>query len=207
MGIESGPGFPAESLELLVAARITSRADCLSCLPLANLCVTCLPSCLRIPPSLDAASIYIYPQLCTTKRGTAMRNRILIVDNDEKVLIALERALEQEGYETETAWDLPEGLDVLAEGGFHLLLVGDHPPELNCERVLKVLHREGVDLPVVVMHSQPRHPFAEAFITHLGAAGVVCKWNERQVVDIVRSCFGIPPQSAETPQRTRAAAN
>ncbi len=135
-----------------------------------------------------------------------MRNRILIVDNDEKVLIALERALEQEGYETQTAWDLPEGLDVLADGGFNLLLVGDHPPELNCERVLKVLHREGVNLPVVVMHSKPRHPFSEAFITHLGAAGVVCKWNERQVVDTVRNCFGIPAQSVPAQAKRAAAA-
>jgi len=56
------------------------------------------------------------------------------------------------------------------------------------------------------MHSVARHPFAEAFITHLGAAGVVCKWNERQVVEAVRNCFGIPAQSAEKPAR-RAAAN
>ncbi len=136
-----------------------------------------------------------------------MRHRVLIVDNDEKVLIALERALEQEGYETETAWDLPEGLDVLAEGGFHLLLVGDHPPELNCERVLRVLAREGVELPVVVMHSKPRHPFAEAFVTHLGAAGVVCKWNERQVVETIRNCFGMPPQSAGVAAKRVAAGN
>ena len=136
-----------------------------------------------------------------------MRHKVLIVDNDEKVLIALERALEQEGFATETAWDLPEGLDALADGGFQLLLVGDHPPELNCERVLKVLHREQVELPVVVMHSQPRHPFAEAFVTHLGAAGVVCKWNERQVVDTIRNCFTIPPQSVDIPRRRTAAGN
>jgi DNA-binding NtrC family response regulator len=135
-----------------------------------------------------------------------MRNRVLIVDNDENVLIALERALEQEGFETETAWNLPEALEALQEGGYNLLLVGDHPPELNCERVLKVLHREGIEIPVIVMHTQARHPFAEAFVTHLGAAGVVCKWNERQVVETVNNCFGMPPQAAEIP-RKRAAAN
>ncbi len=123
-----------------------------------------------------------------------MRKRILIVDNDEKVLIALERALEQEGYDTQTAWDLPEGLEAIAEGGFQLLLVGDHPPELNCERVLKVLARERLNLPVIVMHSRPRHPFAEAFVRFLGAAAVVCKWNEAQVIDAVAGCFAIAPQ-------------
>lgn len=136
-----------------------------------------------------------------------MRNRILIVDNDEKVLIELERALEQAGYETETAWDLPEGLDVLADGRFHLLLVGDHPPELNCERVLRVLAREGVEVPVVVMHTRPRHPFAEAFIAHLGAAGVVCKWNQEEVLSTVRRCLGVPPQAVKYPKGRAAQAS
>ena len=122
-----------------------------------------------------------------------MRKRLLIVDNDEKVLIALERALEQEGYETEIAWDLPEGLDVLAGSYFDLLLVGDHPPELNCERVLKVLARERIATPVVVMHSAARHPFAEAYLRHLGASGVVCKWNDREVADAVQNCVAAMP--------------
>jgi DNA-binding NtrC family response regulator len=136
-----------------------------------------------------------------------MRNRILIVDNDEKVLIELERSLEQAGYETETAWNLPEGIDALADGRFHLLLVGDHPPELNCERVLRVLAREGLDIPVIVMHTRPRHPFAEAFIAHLGAAGVVCKWDEEDVVSTVRRCLGVPPQSMKPPAGRAAEAS
>lgn len=136
-----------------------------------------------------------------------MRKRILIVDNDEKVLIALERALEQEGYDTETAWTLPDGLEAISERGFDLLLVGDHPPDLNCERVLKVLARERLSVPVVVMHSRPRHPFAEAFIRHLGAAGVVCKWDEQEVIQAVTACFAVPPQFASTPGRRAATAS
>lgn len=136
-----------------------------------------------------------------------MRKRILVVDNEEKVLIALERALEQEGYDTNTAWDLPEGLEAIADARFDLLIVGDHPPELNCERVLKVVAREQLKLPVIVMHNRARHPFAEAFIKHLGAAGVVCKWNEREVVEAVAACFGVPPQFAQLQQGRAAAAN
>lgn len=192
-----------------MAARFTFRADCLSCLSPANLCVTCV-TVFRIPPQLDAASLFAIP--CDARvtrraeRGTYMRKRILIVDNDEKVLIALERALEQEGYDTHTAWDLPEGLEAIADASFDLLLVGDHPPELNCERVLKVLGRERLRVPVIVMHSRARHPFAEAFVKHLGAAGVVCKWNEQEIVEAVTTCFALPPQFAprEAP-RTAAA--
>lgn len=204
-------GTSFESPEWHVATRLTFRADCLSCQPTANLCVTCLVTP-RIPNKFDACELQLLrdgrdARATVDDRRTDMRSRILIVDNDEKVLIELERALEQEGYETETAWNLPEGLDVLADGRFHLLLVGDHPPELNCERVLRVLAREGVDVPVIVMHTKPRHPFAEAFIAHLGAAGVVCKWNQREVVETVQRCIGVPVPAIKPRGRQAAQAS
>jgi hypothetical protein len=73
--------------------------------------------------------------------------------------------------------------------------------------VLKVLGRERLNVPVIVMHSRPRHPFAEAFIKHLGAAGVVCKWNEKEVVDAVVACFGVRPQFVPVEGRRAVAAN
>ena len=128
---------------------------------------------------------------------TQRRTKILIVDNDEDVLIALERALEEQGYDTTTAWTLPEGLELMAGNGFDLLLVGDHPPELNCERLLKLLRREGVKLPCVVMHSVARHPFSEAYLRFLGASGIACKWSDEQVkLEIVR-CLAPRPVGSE----------
>jgi CheY-like chemotaxis protein len=43
----------------------------------------------------------------------ATEAKILIVDNDEHVLIALERELENEGYRTVTAWSGQEALGLL----------------------------------------------------------------------------------------------
>jgi DNA-binding response OmpR family regulator len=121
------------------------------------------------------------------------RKKVLIVDNDEDVLIALERVLEQEGYETTTAWDLPEGLGLMATTGFDLLLIGDHPPELNCERVLKLLRREDVRVPCVIMHTAARHPFSEQYLRFLGASGVACKWSEEEVTSEIRRCMAPMP--------------
>src|SRR5512141_1300699 len=118
-----------------------------------------------------------------------MRKRILVVDNDEDVLISLERALEEDGYDTVTAWSVPDSMDLAASSReFDLLVIGDHPPELNCERLLKVLMRQDVRIPVVVMHSAARHPFSEPYLRHLGATGIACKWNEKEVLDAVRNC-------------------
>lgn len=117
------------------------------------------------------------------------RKKILIVDNDESVIIALERALEEEGHETQTAWNLTEGLKLMEVTNFDMLLVGDHPPDLNCERLLKRLRQSNVWTPCVVMHSTARHPFSVQYLQHLGAHGVACKWNEKEVVDEIRSCL------------------
>lgn len=134
----------------------------------------------------------------------AMRKRVLVVDNDEDVLIALEQMLEGEGFETTTAWNLPEGFEALASSEFDLLLVGDHPPELNCERVLKLLRRRHVETPCLVLHSAARHPFSVEYLRYLGASGVACKWNYMDVMGEVRRCLhaAIP---AETPRHFAAA--
>ncbi len=132
------------------------------------------------------------------------RKKILIIDNDEDVLIALERVLEEQGYETTTAWDLPEGLGLMATSGFDLLLIGDHPPELNCERVLKLLRREEVKIPCVVMHTAARHPFSEQYLRYLGASGVACKWSEEEVTSEIQSCLA--PMPVAKPKTMGAAA-
>lgn len=132
------------------------------------------------------------------------RKKILIVDNDEDVLIALERALEEQGFETITAWDLPEGLGLLATTGFDVLLIGDHPPELNCERVLKLLRREEVKVPCVIMHTAARHPFSEEYLRYLGASGIACKWSEEEVTSEIHRCLA--PMPVAKPKVMSAAA-
>jgi DNA-binding response OmpR family regulator len=132
------------------------------------------------------------------------RKKILIVDNDEDVLIALERVMEETGYNTTTAWDLPEGLDLMTTSGFDLLLIGDHPPELNCERVLKLLRREDVKVPCIVMHTAARHPFSEPYLRFLGASGIACKWSAEEVAAEVARCLA--PKPAVAPKFMCAAA-
>jgi DNA-binding response OmpR family regulator len=117
------------------------------------------------------------------------RKKILMVDNDESVLIALQRVLEEEGYETTTAWNLPEALKLMDATNYDVLLVGDHPPDLNCERLLRLLRRGNAWTPCVVMHSAARHPFSEQFLQYLGAHGVACKWDEKQVLEEVKKCL------------------
>ncbi len=164
------------------------QRDCLSCAISRNPCVFCGPLP-RLPAALSAATYVCEPSPGEVIAMRQDRKKILIIDNDESVLIALERALEEEGHDTTTALDLPESLALMNSQDFDVLLVGDHPPELNCERLLKTLRKSNVWTPCVVMHSEARHPFSEQYLQYLGAHGVACKWNEKEVVEQVRNCL------------------
>jgi CheY-like chemotaxis protein len=188
-----------------VAAAIF-RLDCLSCAVTSNVCVSC-GALIRVPAEISAAHHVCEARPSAREEDVPMpqqRKKVLIVDNDEDVLIALERVLEEQGYETTTAWDLPEGLGLMATTGFDLLLIGDHPPELNCERVLKLLRRENVNVPCLVMHTAARHPFSEQYLRYLGASGVACKWSEEEVMLEVSRCMA--PMPMAQPKTMAAAA-
>jgi DNA-binding response OmpR family regulator len=114
-----------------------------------------------------------------------VKKHILIADSDEQTLIELERLLQDEGFETTTAWTTSETVDLLTNEQFDLLLVADHPPELNCEQVLRRRHAGGAKVPLVVLETEPRHPFAEPYLVTLGADSFVQKWRTGDVKSVV----------------------
>lgn len=113
------------------------------------------------------------------------RKHILIADNDELALIKLERMLEDDGFDTTTAWTTSETVDLLTKGKFDLLLVADHPPELDCELVLRRVRSGGSNVPLLVLENKPRHPFSGPFLLELGARQIVHKWQIGEVKQAV----------------------
>lgn len=110
------------------------------------------------------------------------RKRILISDCDVEALIALERVLEDNGFDTTTVSTQDETVRLLAQQEFDLALVADHPPELNCERLLR---QAKLDVPIVALENRPRHPFAEPYLLSLGARKIVHKWEHEEVQNAV----------------------
>jgi DNA-binding response OmpR family regulator len=112
------------------------------------------------------------------------KKRILISDCDAEVLIALERFLEDHGFDTTTACSTDEALRLALQKPFDLILAADHPPEMNCELLLRCLSASKT--PVVAMENDlPRHPFAGPYLLSLGAKGIVHKWEHKEVQDAV----------------------
>jgi len=129
------------------------------------------------------------------------RQRILISDCDVEALIALERVLENNGFDTTTVCTQDETVRLLAQQQFDLVLVADHPPELNCERLLR---QSKLNVPVVALENRPRHPFAEPYLLSLGARKIVHKWEHQEVQNAVNEL--LVRHSGETGKRAVAAA-
>jgi CheY-like chemotaxis protein len=69
--------------------------------------------------------------------------RVLILDSDPHTLITLQHALEQVEIDTTVTWDEAEACQLLETSHFDLILLGDHPPELNAAVILDDLSFRG----------------------------------------------------------------
>jgi DNA-binding response OmpR family regulator len=131
-----------------------------------------------------------------TERRTA-----LIVDTDEAVLISVERLLEDEGIDTTTTWDSRQALAMLRSRRYDVLLLAEHPPEINCRHILRQLRESGDRTPTIVMQSAPRHPFETRYLQSLDTYAVVTKRDGSAIADAVRRCTS----EATRPQIRQAA--
>lgn len=83
--------------------------------------------------------------------------KVLIVDNDEDVLLAMERILEDEGYATETAVSYHEAARLLSRHSFDVLILDDHLSDRDSIDVLMELRSSEI-IPqsvVVTYHVYP----------------------------------------------------
>jgi DNA-binding response OmpR family regulator len=117
------------------------------------------------------------------------RKKILIADCHGEVLMALEKLLEDEGFDTRTAWTAKDALFLIGSEPFDLALVNEYLPDAECEDILKALQRRGGQTPCIVM--QPSSPEITdiAALESLGAIDVVCKYACRQIVAVVSACL------------------
>lgn len=82
-----------------------------------------------------------------------MAKRILIVDDDEMVLVALGELLQPEGYEVKTVPGAREALEALEQDGFDLLILDIIMPEMSgIELCKRIRATEGYgDTPIVFL--------------------------------------------------------
>ena len=77
--------------------------------------------------------------------------KILIVEDDQAILKALESNLKSEGYEIESATEGPTGLDRARDPSQDLILLDLMLPRLSGEEICQTLRREGVTTPILFL--------------------------------------------------------
>lgn len=79
-----------------------------------------------------------------------MGERILLIEDEEKLARMVELELRYEGYEVEKAFDGREGLEKALSGGFDLVLLDIMLPSMSGMEVLRRLRRES-QVPVIMV--------------------------------------------------------
>jgi two-component system, NtrC family, response regulator GlrR len=101
--------------------------------------------------------------------------RILLADNDEDVLVALERALEDGGYATATALSHEEASKLVSRETFDLCVLDDYLSDKNSIQVLTEFRRAGMTLLVIVTYHRFPSPHDEKQLRALGVNAFVNK--------------------------------
>ena len=80
-----------------------------------------------------------------------MQERILVVDDDARILRFLQRSLEEEGYEVATACDGAEALNRLKQEAFALILTDMRMPHMDGLVLLREARRLRPDVAIIVL--------------------------------------------------------
>ena len=126
---------------------------------------------------------------------SARRKRILVLDASEFVLMNLERVLENSEFDTTTTWDMQEALRLLGERRFDLLLVGEHPPEVDAAEMLRQLQYNRLSAPAIILLPEV-YPFAPEYFYSLGAAEVISKWHYGELAQHLQQRWAAPARAA-----------
>lgn len=114
--------------------------------------------------------------------------KVLIVDNDDRVLWRFQEALENAGFDTYATWSGHEALALLRSGEFRVLLVDDYLPDVHSHDFLERVGRLPIQPAIVVMHGSAPRPADLQCYESLGVAEVVDKRDPTRVCQAVSSC-------------------
>lgn len=110
------------------------------------------------------------------------QQRILIVDNDERLLRVMDGFLANAGFDTTTASDGQVALDLLKSQDCDLVFVADHLSDFFLDGFLKALQLFPDRPAVIVMQSEPPRSWDVGPYRSLGAIGAVNKCRPCEVL-------------------------
>ncbi len=113
--------------------------------------------------------------------------KILIVEDEESILMALTDDLGLEGYEIASAKDGLQGLSMAKEGGYDLIILDIMLPKMDGFEVCKQLRQAGVGTPILVLTAKSQE-IDKVLGLELGADDYVTKpFSPRELLARVKA--------------------
>jgi len=82
--------------------------------------------------------------------------RVLVVEDEKKVASFIKRGLEEEGYEVELAGDGAEGLGMIEQGGYALVLMDLMLPKMDGLEVIRKMREQEIHTPVLCLTAKDK---------------------------------------------------
>ena len=120
---------------------------------------------------------------------TEHKCKALILDSDPDALISLQHTLENGGVDTTVTWDQKEARTLASTRPFDVMLIGDHPPEINVENTVRDLRLRGASSPCLVLRTTATGKMRAERLGQLGVAGVLPKREPARVLEEVRKAL------------------
>ena len=113
--------------------------------------------------------------------------KILIVEDEESILMALEDNLKLEGYEVSSAMDGEKGLSMAKERGYELVILDIMLPKMDGFEVCKKLRQEGMTTPILILTAKSQE-IDKVLGLELGADDYVTKpFSPRELLARVKA--------------------
>jgi len=82
--------------------------------------------------------------------------RVLVVEDEKKVASFIKRGLEEEGYEVELAGDGAEGLAMIQQGNYALVLMDLMLPKMDGLEVIRKMREQDIQTPVLCLTAKDK---------------------------------------------------
>ena len=125
----------------------------------------------------------------TSPSNTKERERILVMNSNQDMLMLLNRTLELEGYDTIIVVDYDEAVDMLEKLDPDMVIMDTYMPDIDCLKMLDII-RQRSNIPVIVITADNELETLRTVFAH-GAD------------DFIRKPFGIKPLIARIKAKLR----
>lgn len=113
--------------------------------------------------------------------------KILIIEDEESILMALDDNLRLEGYDTESATDGDKGYSMAKEGNFDLIILDIMLPRMDGFEVCKQLRHDGIQIPILMLTARSQE-IDKVLGLELGADDYVTKpFSPRELLARVKA--------------------